>query len=177
MTRRFLLAVTLTAVVVVLAAAGVLAGIGTAGRMLDRTATQSAALGDCVVVTASGDQVQTRPAACTEDPSYTVGAMASFDGSCPSTEYQHFPGPAADRDTAALCLVPNLVADHCYWLGLPIGTLTRADCAAPRDDAGLLVKITQKLDVRNQRACPTADGQHAWPYPEPARTYCTATLY
>lgn len=136
------------------------------------------AVGDCVVVAASAPgQVQTRRSSCADDPSYTVGAMATSSGSCPSAEYQHFSAPAADRLTAGLCLVPNLVAEHCYRLGMPIGVVERADCTQPRTDPGVLVQVTQRLDVRDQHACPSASGQFAWPYPSPARTYCTATLY
>lgn len=142
--------------------------------------TRPLAVGDCVVVTSpKADEVTARRSSCAEDPSYTVGAMATAAGRCPSTEYQHFPGPAADRATSSLCLVPNLVADHCYRLGMPVGVVARADCTNQRSDAGsgVLVQVTQRLDVRDQRACPAASGHFAWPYPAPARTYCTATLY
>jgi hypothetical protein len=137
-------------------------------------------VGDCVVVaSAPSNQVQAVRSSCAEDPSYTVGALATSAGECPSAEYQHFPGPAADRSTASLCLVPNLVADHCYRLGMPVGVVERADCADSRADTrdGLLVQVTQRLDVRDRAACPTSAGQYAWPYPSPARTYCTATLF
>jgi hypothetical protein len=137
-------------------------------------------VGDCVVVAApSPDMVQARRSPCAVDPSYTVGAMATATGECPSAEYQHFPGPAADRATASLCLVPNLVADHCYRLSMPIGVVERADCTDSRSStaSGVLVQVTQRLDVQDRTACPSASGQYAWPYPSPARTYCTATLY
>ena len=141
--------------------------------------TRALAVGDCVVVTASPpDAVQTRRSSCADDPSFTIGALADTSGSCPTTEYQHFPAPAADRVTAGLCLVPNLVADHCYRLGMPIGVVERAACTDPRGggpDSGVLVQVTQRLDVHDQSACPA--GGYAWPYPAPARTYCTATLY
>ncbi|CAJ1586724.1 hypothetical protein [[Mycobacterium] wendilense] len=142
------------------------------------------AVGDCVVVDDTDSdpatpEVQARRADCQADPSFTVGALATSTGECPSSEYQHFPGPAADRVTASLCLVPNLVAEHCYRLGVPIGLMERADCASnPADpDAGLLVQVTRRLEVRDQHACPAVSGQYAWPYPSPARTYCTATIF
>lgn len=140
-------------------------------------------VGDCVVVGATDTdpqtpEVQARRAECHADPSYTVGAIATSTGECPSSEYQHFPGPAADRATASLCLVPNLVAEHCYRLGVPIGLVERADCASnPADPTdGLLVQVTRRLEVRDQDACPAVSGHYAWPYPSPARTYCTATV-
>jgi hypothetical protein len=145
---------------------------------------QPASVGDCVVVAAPApESVVTRRASCADDPSYTVGAMADLSGSCPSREYQHFPAPAADRLTAGLCLVPNLVADHCYRLGMPIGIVERAECVQPRDGldnsagSGVLVQVTRRLDVHDQHACPSAGGSFAWPYPSPARTYCTSTRY
>jgi hypothetical protein len=144
-------------------------------------ALQSLAIGDCVVVlTDLPGGVQARRADCTQDPSYTVGAVTDISGRCPTTEYQHFAAPVAERQTAGLCLVPNLVADHCYRLALPIGVMERADCGEPRGGGpttGLLVQITQRLDVHDQSACPSAGGKFAWPYPSPARTYCTATLF
>ncbi|MDT5126790.1 MAG: hypothetical protein QOH54_2434, partial [Mycobacterium sp.] len=71
--------------------------------------------------------------------------------------------------------VPNLVADHCYVLDMPIGVVQRADCS-DRRQAGLLVQVTQRLDVHDQQACPSDVGEVAWPYPSPPRTYCTLTI-
>jgi hypothetical protein len=134
-------------------------------------------VGDCVAIpskaptTLSADKV-----ACGADPSYTVGAVADAGGVCPSAEYQHVPTQFADPSTSRLCLVPNLVADHCYEMDMPIGMLQLADCAE-RGQEGLLVQVTQRLDVRDQQACPAAAGRYAWPYPSPPRTYCTLTIF
>jgi hypothetical protein len=95
---------------------------------------------------------------------------------CPSNEYQHLPAQFADPSTARLCLVPNLVAEHCYVLDLPIGVVQRAECT-DRSQKGLLVQVTQRLDVRDQQACNSGVGQYAWPYPSPPRTYCTLTVF
>jgi hypothetical protein len=167
---------------VMIAAAAVLAivGLNHARLSFEDEHTRPLAIGDCVAVASSApDAVRARRSSCGEDPSYTVGAVATAAGNCPSTEYQHFPAPAADQATAGLCLVPNLIAKHCYRLAMPIGVVERADCADQRTDpaGGVLVQVTQRLDVRDQHACPSASGQFAWPYPSPARTYCTATLY
>ena len=134
------------------------------------------AVGDCVEIPSSApDTLRAKRVGCTADPSYTVGAIADASGSCPSVEYQHLPTQFADPSTARLCLVPNLVADHCYVLDVPIGVLQRADCA-DRGQRGLLVRVTQRLDVRDQQACQSGAGQYAWPYPWPPRTYCTLTM-
>lgn len=137
-------------------------------------------VGDCVAIPAQApgapDTLTADKVSCTADPSYTVGAVANSSGSCPSTEYQHVPTQFADPATSRLCLVPNLVADHCYVMDMPIGMLALADCAE-RGQQGLLVQVTQRLDVRDQKACPAAAGQYAWPYPSPARTYCTLTIF
>jgi hypothetical protein len=137
-------------------------------------------VGDCVAVPTQApgttEELTADKASCTADPSYTVGAVADSSGTCPSTEYQHLPTQFADPATSRLCLVPNLVADHCYVMDMPIGMLALADCAE-RGQQGLLVQVTQRLDVRDQKACPAAAGQYAWPYPSPARTYCTLTIF
>jgi hypothetical protein len=117
-----------------------------------------------------------RKAGCSADPSYTVGAVTDSSGSCPSNEYQHLPPQFADPSTSRLCLVPNLVAEHCYVLDMPIGVVQLADCS-DRRQPGLLVQVTQRLDVRDQQACPSDIGEFAWPYPSPPRTYCTLTIY
>lgn len=167
---------------VLVAVAGCVAAVVALNRARDsfeQAHTRPLAVGDCVVVAASApDAARAWRSSCGDDPSYTVGALANASGVCPSSEYQHFPAPGADQDTAGLCLVPNLVADHCYRLGMPIGAVERADCADRRTDpaSGVLVQVTQRLDVRDQHACPSAGGDYAWPYPSPARTYCTRTL-
>lgn len=137
-------------------------------------------VGDCVAIPsenpAAPDTLSAAKVSCGADPSYTVGAMAGQSGSCPSAEYQHVPTEFADPSTTRLCLVPNLIANHCYVLDMPIGMLQLADCAE-RGQQGLLVQVTQRLDVRDQKACPASAGQYAWPYPSPARTYCTLTIF
>ena len=178
--RNKLVALTATLVVAVGAVAAVV-GLHQARIAVEQDMSRPVAVGDCVVVTTgAGDAVQTRRASCADDPSYTVGAMTDVSGSCPTTEYQHFAAPVADRATAGLCLVPNLVADHCYRLGMPIGVVEKAACSDSRTgspDSGLLVQVTRRLDVHDQSACPAGGGSYAWPYPSPARTYCTATLF
>lgn len=134
-------------------------------------------VGDCVAFPPkASDTLSADKVACSADASYTVGAMANGSGSCPSVEYQHLPTQFADPSTARLCLVPNLVANHCYVLDMPVGMLMLADCAE-RGQQGLLVQVTQRLDVRDQKACPASAGQYAWPYPSPPRTYCTVTIF
>ena len=106
---------------VVVVAAGTVATVVALNRSrvaFEEEHTRPLAVGDCVAVTAAPpDAVQTRRSSCADDPSFTIGAMADGSGSCPTAEYQHFPAPSADRVTAELCLVPNLVAEHCYRLG------------------------------------------------------------
>lgn len=154
-----------------------LAGCATHAPEAQRGLAKVFSVGDCVSIpssaptTLSADKVP-----CSADPSYTVGAVADASGTCPSNEYQHLPTKFADPATSRLCLVPNLVADHCYVMDMPIGMLALADCAE-RGQEGLLVQVTQRLDVRDQQACPSAAGRYAWPYPSPPRTYCTLTIF
>ena len=134
-------------------------------------------VGDCVAIPSTApDTLRADMVSCGADPSYTVGALTDASGACPSAEYQHLPTQFADPSTTRLCLVPNLVADHCYVLDMPVGVVALADCAE-RGHRGLLVQVKQRLDVRDQQACPTDGGQYAWPYPSPPRTYCTQTLF
>jgi len=137
-------------------------------------------VGDCVAIPSDSPDAPATltadKASCAADPSYTVGALADESGACPSAEYQHVPTQFADPSTTRLCLVPNLVANHCYVMDMPIGMLQLANCAE-RGQKGLLVQVTQRLDVRDQQACPAAVGHYAWPYPSPPRTYCTLTIF
>ncbi|MDF2822711.1 MAG: hypothetical protein K0R68_119 [Mycobacterium sp.] len=137
------------------------------------------AVGDCVVVPSSEpNRVEARRASCTEDPSYTVGATVTASGQCPSQEYQHFGADVADETTAGLCLVPNLIAEHCYLMQLPFGAMQRADCDAtlPESTGGLMIQVTDRIDAHDRTACPNEGNQYVWPYPSPQRTYCTQTV-
>lgn len=120
-------------------------------------------------------QVKAVSSSCAADPSYTVGATTDATGDCPTAEYQHMPAQYAEPSTARLCLVPNLLANNCYLMEMPIGLVEKADCTDRGQ--GVLVQITRRLDVRDQAACPAVAGAYAWPYPAPARTYCTQTVF
>lgn len=180
MTRR---APTITAFAFALVVVAALSGCALRTAEPDVAAGTVFALGDCVQIDGgidAGDGRAQEPAhavevACTQDPSYTVGATTDAAGDCPTTEYQHLPTAYAEPSTARLCLVPNLVANHCYLMEMPIGLVEKADCG--KRGEGVLVQITQRLEVRDQSACPAAGGAYAWPYPAPARTYCTQTLF
>ena len=155
----------------------VTSGCSLQGPELQRGLAKVFSVGDCVEIPAKTPKtLSAGKVSCAADPSYTVGAVADSSGSCPSAEYQHVPTQFADPATSRLCLVPNLVADHCYVMDMPIGMLALADCAE-RGQQGLLVQVVQRLDVRDQKACPAAVGQYAWPYPSPPRTYCTLTIF
>jgi hypothetical protein len=169
MTRRVLIA--LVALTLVLAS-----GCATRSAPPERAGANVFAVGECVVIPSTApDTLRANRGSCTADPSYTVGAIADDAGRCPSNEYQHLPAKFADPSTARLCLVPNLVAEHCYVLDLPVGVVQRAECT-DRNQKGLLVQVTERLDVRDQQACDAIAGQYAWPYPSPPRTYCTLTM-
>ena len=172
--------------VTVMAFAATIVGVTSLNRArvaFEEDHARSFTVGDCVVVPSSEpNTVRAKRAPCTEDPSYTVGALATgpgADASCPSLEYQHFSTEVADESTAGLCLVPNLVADHCYLLQMPTGAMQRADCDASSVDpaGGLLVQVTDRHDVHDRQACPNDGNQYVWPYPSPQRTYCTMTLF
>lgn len=172
---------TVVGAVVVLAAGTVVATIALsrARDNFEHAAQRPLTVGDCVaVLPTTPEAVQAQRSSCAEDPSYTVGALADTSGECPTAEYQRFPAPVAEHEIAGLCLVPNLVADHCYRLDMPVGVVERADCAdsGATPDSGVLVQITRRLDIHDQHACSSGGGNFVWPYPSPARTYCTKTL-
>jgi hypothetical protein len=170
MTRRVLVAVMAMMIAVVSAC-------GSRTEPAERAGANVFSVGECVVIPSTApDTLRANRGPCTADPSYTVGAIADGADACPSNEYQHLPARFADPSTARLCLVPNLVAEHCYVLDLPIGVVQRAECT-DRSQKGLLVQVTQRLDVRDQQACNSGVGQYAWPYPSPPRTYCTLTVF
>ncbi len=169
-TRRLLIAV----MAVLLA---VVSGCGLRPAPVERAGANVFSVGECVVIPSSAPAtLRASRGSCAADPSYTIGAIANESAACPSNEYQHLPTQFADPSTARLCLVPNLVAEHCYVLDLPIGVVQRAECT-DRSQTGLLVQVTQRLDVRDQQACNSGVGQYAWPYPSPPRTYCTLTVF
>lgn len=176
MTRRPLRIAAFVGALVVMAG---LSGCSQRAAEPDVAASTVFAVGDCVQIDADAaptpDPVKASEVSCTQDPSYTVGATTNAAGVCPTNEYQHLPTDYAEPSTARLCLVPNLVANQCYLMEMPIGLVEKASCT-DRDD-GVLVQITQRLDVRDQSACPAVAGSYAWPYPAPARTYCTQTLF
>lgn len=176
MTRRPL---RIAAIVAVLVVAAGLSGCGQRAADPDVAASTVFAVGDCVGIDAdvapTSDPVKASEVSCAQDPSYTVGATTNAAGECPTNEYQHLPTDYAEPSTARLCLVPNLVAHQCYSMEMPIGLVEKADCSDR--DGGVLVQVTQRLDVRDQAACPATAGAYAWPYPAPARTYCTQTLF
>lgn len=176
MTRRPLRIAASVAAIVVMAG---LSGCGLRTADPDVAASTVFAVGDCVEIESgtapSPDPARASEVSCTQDPSYTVGATTDATGACPTSEYQHLPTAYAEPSTARLCLVPNLVANQCYLMQMPIGLVEKASCN--RRDDGVLVQVTQRLDVRDQSACPATAGSYAWPYPAPARTYCTQTIF
>jgi hypothetical protein len=177
MTRHRATKIGLIASVILFAIAMISSGCTSRPAEQPRGLAKLFSVGDCVAIPAGApDTLSAARVACNADPSYTVGAMANDSGACPSAEYQHLPTKFADPSTTRLCLVPNLVANHCYVMDMPIGMLQLADCAE-RGQQGLLVQVTQRLDVRDQKACPASAGQYAWPYPSPPRTYCTLTIF
>ena len=50
---------------------------------------------------------------CAADPSYTVGAIVQADTGCSVPDYVRYLWAVADQPIGALCLAPNLVAEHC----------------------------------------------------------------
>jgi hypothetical protein len=171
-----------TVAITVMVAAATVVGVTSLHRArvaFDSEHAHSFAVGDCVVVPSDAlNHVEARKASCTEDPSYVIGATVAAGDECPTPEYQRFDRDVADETTAGLCLVPNLLAEHCYLMQLPFGALQRADCATaePNPAGGVLVQVNERHDVHDRKVCPDVGNHFVWPYPSPERTYCTETI-
>lgn len=128
--------------------------------------------GDCVMVMPSaGGELHATKTACDTDASFTVAKLADPAGDCTPKGYDRFASPQADPATGSLCLVPNLVAGHCYRFGTAVGIWNVNDCA----DAGpAAIRVTKRVDADDARACLVGTYLPARTYPAPPRTYCLA---
>jgi len=126
-------------------------------------------IGACVSVTpdAQGELHSIRTK-CDTDLSFTVGALAKGPDDC--QRYDRFQAPFADAETSRLCLVPNLVAGHCYRFGVPVGMWDPVDCSKAGPAA---IRVIKRVDVNDTNACPDEKYKFAMTYSSPDRTYCT----
>jgi hypothetical protein len=149
------------------------AGIGAAALVITHHRNGTYHAGDCVVVAPSAaGELHATEAACDTDPSFTVAKLADRTGACApdgSDGYDRFGPPVADSGTGRLCLVPNLVAGHCYRLGVAVGVWNLVDCAGA---GAATIKVTKRLDADDARACVPQSQLPARTYPAPPRTYC-----
>lgn len=158
---------------VLIAGAVVVAAIvgSTAFAVDDTPASDTIGVGDCVVIPPlKTDAMHATKQPCSADVSFTVGALAD-SGTCPG-RYHHFPTPFADPETATLCLVPNLVVDHCYSYGIPSDMVDLVDCEDPTAN----FRVTAAFDADDATLCPDVKDHYAWTYSAPARTYCTVSI-
>ena len=126
--------------------------------------------GDCVVVEpTAGGELHTRATGCGTDPSFTVAGFADQAGTCSPQGYERFRSPLADGVTGELCLVPNLVAGHCYRFGVAVGIWNVSDCVSA---VPAVIKVEKRLDTDDARACSPRSQLPARVYPAPQRTYC-----
>jgi hypothetical protein len=146
------------------------AGVGVAAWALTGHRHHTHQVGDCVVVAPfTGGELRASRASCDTDPSFTVAKLADRTGECAPNGYDRFGPPSADSGTGRLCLVPNLVVGHCYRLGVAVGVWSLVDCAG----AGpATIKVTQRLDTDDARACVSGSQLPPRSYPAPPRTYC-----
>jgi hypothetical protein len=159
--------------IILLVAVLLAAGVGVASAMATSHRHGTYHPGDCVVVAPStGGELHATGAACDTDPSFTVAKLADRTGGCApdgSNAYDRFAPPFADAGTGRLCLVPNLVAGHCYRLGAAVGVWNLVDCVGAETAT---IKVTKRLDADDARACVPESRLPARTYPAPPRTYC-----
>jgi hypothetical protein len=146
--------------------------ITTHSQVPRQTAQDGYRIGACVQLKPSpSGELHAANTSCDTDPSFVVSTFADTAGHCNPDRFDRFGPPFADAQTGTLCLEPNLVAGHCYRFGTPVGMWEPADCAQP---GPAVIKVTKRVDVDDDNACPNSQGQLAMPYPSPPRTYCTA---
>ena len=124
------------------------------------------------------DTLRADKVSCAVDPSYTVGAIANASGACPSTEYQHLPATvrrSVDRASCAWCPISSPTTATCSTC--PIGVLAAGRLRRARPEGPARPGHRNGSTSATSRRARPAVGQYAWPYPSPARTYCTLTIF
>lgn len=161
--------------VIVALAAAVVAGCAAASPARQQhsgaaTASGPVPVGECVVLHGDGraDPLSAAAVDCDRGMSYTVATHTDVAGNCPPpADGTVFVEPFADRLTARLCLVPNLVVSHCYEFGIPTGIFGQTDCVG----AGVAaIRIEERFEVSDANAC--TNPSRAMRYRSIPRTYC-----
>lgn len=130
-------------------------------------------VGDCVVLVSAGpaNAADIRRSDCATDPSYTVGAVYDDDRPCANANYAGYDWTVEDETVARLCLVENLLVDHCYRSPSESQITELLDCADAGDDA---IRVVRRSDSVDMATCP--DASDSYIYLTPARTYCFAPI-
>lgn len=145
---------------------------GPAAQQDSETASAPVPVGECVALHGDGraDALSAAVAGCSGGMSYTVAAHTDAAGNCPSpADGTVFVEPFADRRTARLCLVPNLLAGQCYTFGIPTGIYDQTACA---DAGAAAIRIEKRFEVSDELACADLGPSPAMVYRSVPRTYC-----
>lgn len=164
------------AAAIVAMAAAVVAGCAAAGPAARHdtdaaTASGPVPVGECVVLHGDGraDALRAAVDGCDGVMSYTVAAHTDIYGDCPPPDGYLFVEPFADRLTARLCLVPNLVVGQCYTFGVPSGIYDPTSCAG---EGAADIRIEERFEVSDAGACTDPRPSRATVYRAVPRTYC-----
>lgn len=127
------------------------------------------AIGDCLVLTKSGIGVEDSAVECSEDPSYTVASRQDAGSGCPNDNYVTYEVTVRGDTVSKLCLVENLVVDHCYESELVSNVTKLVDCKSSM--VGNQFKVLSRQDS-SDGACAEEAVVVSYPDPAPGRTYC-----
>ncbi|GAB2988288.1 LppU/SCO3897 family protein [Saccharothrix stipae] len=149
-----------------------LAGVVVYGLWRLTSGPANAEVGDCVSVTAEGDdpdrnRAQVDTVDCDADKaSYKVGkVLDAADATCPEEGLYTEIAPTVG-DGYKLCLLPNMVEAACYKPDEGTG-FVKTECTGPET-----IKVTKVIqNSTDLEACPDGAGMA---YPEPPVTYCLA---
>ena len=129
-------------------------------------------VGECAALHGDGhdDALSAAVARCGDGMTYTVAAHTDVAGNCPSpADATVFVEPFADRLTARLCMVPNLMTGQCYAFGIPTGIYAQTPCASA---GAATIRIEERFEVSDAHACTDAPPSRTMVYRSVPRTYC-----
>ncbi|MBI3226573.1 MAG: hypothetical protein HYZ39_16105 [Mycolicibacterium cosmeticum] len=130
-------------------------------------------VGDCIVMVSAGpeNKADVRRSECATDPSYTVGAVYDNDRPCDNANYAGYDWVVEDKTVVRLCLVENLLVDHCYRTSPETQITELLDCAGAGGNAMRVVRRSDSIDTTT---CP--QDSDAYIYLSPPRSYCFAPV-
>lgn len=146
--------------------------VGVVGWNLWSNYQSDAALeaGNCLVFSGESDDADHELVDCSDSTtfSYLVAKVIEGDGTCGSEFVEYTVGTERGGSSSTdkvTCLIENFHAGNCYSESSDIMTYAIVECS----DANASFKVTT---VEDSAEATCAAGEQAYPFTEPARTYC-----